>query len=730
MGYDERSGMTEFTHAHAGISGHVGNVLGERTSIALYEQALQALVSILCSETGAERVHLTLLQNETPYMVVLAGGNERCDLNAAPLFERVAKRREPVFIDSGSPEHASLSLFSVPEVASIASFPISDRRKALAGVLTIFSAAQSWSALSEAQKGRAQELQFITERLIEARLNADRLSDYLEIATDWVWEQDQDLRLTYSSIGDLGRTQLSADNAPDGPRWDTITGRVTDPGRLAAHKETLKDPRPFRDFRYSIDTGDETVCVSIHGWPIYAPDGRFLGYRGIGRDVTEEERAKKQIAYYASHDPLTGLVNRAAFTAQLERTFCDWTEHGDPAALLLLDLDNFKTLNDTYGHSFGDAILKEVAHRLGSIVSHEATIARLGGDEFAILDPALIRRSAVTECAGAMISALNTPATIDGKQVRFGCSIGVALLPQHGADGNQLLGNADLALYAAKRAGRNRFRFFEHTMRYELEDADEQRRAMRFALPRNEISVAFRSIRSLSDDRITGAEAVLVWTPAHATPIRMRALGSPLAQADEALEIGTHFLRRAAGQLADWNRRAGVSRTLSLTLNPAQCEDPNLVANVIRIEAETGLGLDNLQLNLFAESVLRHSGELKSNLAALLAKGVTIGITEYGHQLVSPFKLLPLGISRVNLDLDALRRVDDSADAWATAKALTRFARDMGFSVCTSGYDRHADHEQLLNCGGDTYISRPIHHALDADAFTERLFSIEKQTAM
>jgi len=721
MGYDERSGSMDVWHVHPEITGTVGQMLGARASLALDERALEALTSILCEETEAERVHLTLLQNETPYMVVQVGPNERCDLNAAALFDQVSKSGEPVYIETDNDLHSGILLFPVPEVTTIASFPILDRRNALAAVLTIFCGNPSWTELGTEQKTRAEQLQFITERLIEARLNADRLADYLEIATDWVWEQDKDLRFTYSSMVSPSLYETSSDRTSGQTRWDSLAGEVTDPGLLEAHLQSLNDRRPFRDFRYSVKTDTDIVTLSIHGWPIYAPDGRFLGYRGIGRDVTEEEKAKKQVAYLASHDPLTGLLNRAAFMSRLDQVFADWMEHGDQSALMLMDLDNFKTLNDTHGHAFGDAVLTEVAKRLRTVLSSEAVVARLGGDEFAILDPALIRRSAISECAETVISAINTPATLDGKQIRIGCSVGVALLPQHGADGDQLLGNADLALYAAKRAGRNRARFFEHPMRYRLEEDERQRRAMRHALPKQQISVAFRSVRSLHDDAVVGAEAVLVWAPAGATPTRMRCMAAPLAQADEALGIGTFILNEAAAHVAEWNRSLGTSVMLKLTLNAAQSEDPNLVQTITDADAATGLGLENLQLNLPAESVFRHSAELKTNLAALSGRGVRIGMIEYGSHLVSPFKLQPLGISRVDLDLAGLHKFVPAGQIWPTAKALTRFAVDMGLTVCTSGYDRHADHDQLQDCGGQTYISRPLHHALCVGEFARRL---------
>jgi len=721
MGYDERSGSLDVSHVHPEITGTVGQMLGARASLALDERALEALASILCEETEAERVHLTLLQNETPYMVVQVGPNERCDLNAAALFDQVSKSGEPVIIETDNHLHKGILLFPVPEVTSIASFPIFDRRNALAAVLTVFSSSPSWNELGTEQKARAEQLQFITERLIEARLNADRLSDYLEIATDWVWEQDKDLRFTYSSMVSPVHYETPSAGSTGLTRWDSLTGKVTDPDLLDAHLQSLKDRRPFRDFRYSVQTDSDIVTLSIHGWPIYAPDGRFLGYRGIGRDVTEEEKAKKQVAYLANHDALTGLLNRAAFMSRLEQVYSDWMEHGDQSALMLLDLDNFKTLNDTHGHAFGDAVLMEVAARLRSVLSSEAIIARLGGDEFAILDPALIRRLAITECAETIVSAINTPANLGGKQIRIGCSVGIALLPQHGADGDQLLGNADLALYAAKNAGRNRARFFEHPMRYKLEEDERKRRAMRYALPGQQIAVAFRSVRALHDDAVVGAEAILVWTPPNKTPIQMRCLAAPLAQADEALEIGTYFLRAAAAHVAGWNRELGMDAMLKVTLNSAQSEDPNLLQTITEISAATGLEFGNLQLNLSAESVRRHSGELKANLASLTARGVRIGMIEYGSHLVSPFKLQPLGISRVDLDLEGLHRFVPSAQIWQTAKALTHFAVDMGLKVCTSGYDRHADHDQLRECGGHTYISRPLHHALGVDEFSRRL---------
>ena len=238
----------------------------------------------------------------------------------------------------------------------------------------------------------------------------------------------------------------------------------TDPALIEAHRSALAARQAFRDLEYLRRGPNGDFWLSTSGVPVFDGEGQFLGYRGVGREIGAKKRAEERIRYLAHHDELTGLPNRYLLRDRLRQALARARRTGEQVALLLLDLDRFKDVNDALGHPVGDQLLRAAAKRLAAVVRASDTLARLGGDEFAVLQPNVQETGGTAVLAERLVGAVAAPFAIDGQEINVAASIGIAVHPDDGADADELVRRADLALYRAKHEGRGRFRFFEPAM--------------------------------------------------------------------------------------------------------------------------------------------------------------------------------------------------------------------------------------------------------------------------
>jgi diguanylate cyclase (GGDEF)-like protein/PAS domain S-box-containing protein len=296
----------------------------------------------------------------------------------------------------------------------------------------------------------------------EAALMASeqRFRDLISLSTDWYWEQDAQYRFTHISGPALEKFGIDLDKFLGKTRWDTGRFENVTEEQWQAHRQTLEAHLPFRDFTYKIrpPSGEERwFCIS--GNPAFDENGDFAGYHGVGTDITERVNAAEQFRHLAHHDTLTGLPNRRLLADRLEQALALARRSGHLVALLLLDLDDFKIINDTDGHSAGDTALVAIARRLSGLVRETDTVARLGGDEFIILMQEMGHPRDFARVAEKVIEAVREPVEVGGRQYLLGVSIGIAHFPEHAANMEGLMQKADIAMYEAKRAGGSAYRF-------------------------------------------------------------------------------------------------------------------------------------------------------------------------------------------------------------------------------------------------------------------------------
>jgi diguanylate cyclase (GGDEF)-like protein/PAS domain S-box-containing protein len=418
------------------------------------------------------------------------------------------------------------------------------------------------------------------------------------------------------------------------------------------------------------------------------------GWVATFEDITEWEQAQAQISHMARHDALTNLPNRTLFREELERAL-SMVKPADQLAVLCLDLDHFKKINDTLGHPIGDALLNQTAARLRQCVGPNDTVARLGGDEFAIVqfckgcDP-----SAVPALASHIVEAVAAPYEINGHQLVIGVSIGISLAPEDGDNPDELLKNADLALYRAKADGRGTSRFFEAGM-----DARAQARRLleldlRLALQRNEFEVHYQPIRDIASDDIVVCEALVRWKH----PLR-GLIGPnqfiPLAEENGLIiKLGEWVLRTACRDAARWSRAC-----VAVNLSPVQFRDPDLVATVKAALKESGLAASRLELEITESVLLQNSEATRSMLHELHALGLKISLDDFGTGYSSLSYLRSFPFDKIKIDRSFVNELASSQDSLAIVRAVTGLGKSLGIVTTAEGVETDAQLEMLSREG-------------------------------
>ncbi|MCP5387842.1 MAG: EAL domain-containing protein [Novosphingobium sp.] len=390
---------------------------------------------------------------------------------------------------------------------------------------------------------------------------------------------------------------------------------------------------------------------SVSGEAQFDASGQFLGFYGFCTDITNDRLAVEQTEQLAMHDALTGLLNRRRMTDLLDRTLAAYQYQQRSCATMLIDLDRFKQINDTLGHAIGDGLLKQVGERLVTIVGDREKVCRLGGDEFQVILPDCDDRGALGDLAGRIISMLSQPYTVEGSRCIIGASVGIGISPFDGAERGELMRNADLALYAAKHAGRGRFCFFTRDLLEAVEERKVLEEDLHDAIERGELELHFQPVVSATTNRVVGAEALVRWTHPERGKISPQ-LFIPIAEESSLISrIGEWILRQGCEQAARWPG----SLRLAVNVSPVQFIDPGFPNMVAQALAVSGLSPDRLELEITEGVFLAEGNSVDETFAMLKNLGVRMALDDFGTGYSSLAYLKSAPFDKIKIDQSFVR---------------------------------------------------------------------------
>ena len=434
---------------------------------------------------------------------------------------------------------------------------------------------------------------------------------------------------------------------------------------------------------------------------IAGADGRASQYIGMFSDITERKRAEEHIRYLAQHDALTGLPNRVLLRDRLERAFAGARRERKRVGLLFLDLDNFKTVNDSMGHQYGDLLLKEVAARLQRQLRASDTISRQGGDEFlVVLDP-IVEPNDAALAAGKLLAALAEPITIGADELHIGSSIGICVYPNDGDDVETLIRNADAAMYCAKRSGRNTYRFFTRDMNDEARERLTLEKRLRRAIQEQKLEVYFQPQIDLASGRLIGAEALLRWNdPEHGAIPPSRFV--PLAEETGLIvPLGAWVLEESCRHAAAWAKSGLAPIRLAINLSSIQLRQEDFVARLRAVIAATGVAPEALEIEITETALMDDTLACVAATRELGEMGVALALDDFGTGFSNLSYLQRLAVHKLKIDSSFVRDLITDENSRSIVHAIVGLAKNLGMLVIAEGVEEARQAEFLAGIGCD-----------------------------
>ncbi len=461
-----------------------------------------------------------------------------------------------------------------------------------------------------------------------------------------------------------------------------------------------------------IQRGGLEICVEGSVAAIHDREGQITGAVSVFRDVSAARSMALQITHSAEHDFLTGLPNRLLLSDRVALAITLAARHGNKVAVLFLDLDGFKHINDSLGHPAGDKLLQSTAERLVHCVGAANTVSRQGGDEFVVLLPDIDKWEDAAVAAQALLRALTQPHAVDGHDLHITASIGVSVYPDDGLDAETLIKNADTAMYQAKESGHQTYQFFTPAMYARAVERQSIEESLRRAIERNELVLHYQPTVCLRTGEITGAEALLRWT--HPT----RGSVSPadfIPVAEDCgliLPIGRWVLREACGQAKGWIDAGLPLGTIAVNVSAVEFLSENFLDDVFATLSATGLDPHALELELTESSLMKRAGAAESILMTLRAEGVRVSIDDFGTGYSSLSYLKKFPVDALKIDQSFIRQIAGSPPETAIVSAVIAMARNLNLRVIAEGVET-ADELTFLRAQDcdevqGFYFSRPV----------------------
>ncbi|UKO99527.1 EAL domain-containing protein [Nostoc sp. UHCC 0870] len=438
------------------------------------------------------------------------------------------------------------------------------------------------------------------------------------------------------------------------------------------------------------------------------------------------QQVEEKIRYQALHDLLTGLPNRLLFDQLLAKALANATRSSESLAVMFLDLDRFKMINDTLGHTLGDRLLQSVAQRLELSLRSGDTVARWGGDEFTILLPRINYLEEVTQVAWRILKSFESVFYLEGHELYVSASLGIALLDEHSSDAEKLIQHADAALYHAKDEGRNNYQYYTTSLSSKTPDLLNLEKNLRYALERQEFIVYYQPQVNIHNNKITGMEALLRWQHPEMGVVAPSVFIPLAEESGLIIPLGEWVLRTACLQNRAWQDAGLPALTIAVNLSPKQFHQPKLVEIIAQILAETGLEARFLELEITESTAIEDIDFTKKVLYELEKMGVHLSIDDFGtgHSSLSRLQLLPL--HNLKIDSSFIRELTTDTRVAHIVKAIVTLGRSLGLKLTAEGVEKQEELDFLKSINCEDVQGFFFHRPLSADKATELLHSKEE----
>lgn len=556
---------------------------------------------------------------------------------------------------------------------------------------------------------------FVQHRASQSMIDEKReiiallLKEFEDSTSDWIWGFDSAGRIERVSRGFMTATGLPQSDliGADFVQFLQCITPLNDPLMQQLERD-FASRQTFSDVEIRVTAGSNECWWRLTGKPTEDASGRFIGYIGTGSDVTQQKLAEKRITTLAHNDSLTGLLNRTKFTEHLNQSVARLERYGSSFSILFLDLDQFKAVNDSRGHITGDKLLAQVAKRITTLVRENDCVARLGGDEFAIL---LTNEVAPEHCAGLaarLIEDIRRPYLIDDEAISIGVSIGIAIAPINGTRPDQLLRNADLALYRAKADGRSVYRFFEAQMDFDARERRMLELELRDAIRNGELVLHYQPLVSANDRKPSGFEALIRWhhpirglvSPAEFIPIA--------EQSNLIIEIGDWTIEQACLAAANWPEEF----TVAVNLSAKHFKMSDIALVVKKALTVSGITSERLEIEITEGLLIDDPEAVTAKLDELRQLGVTIVMDDFGTGYSSLSYLLKFPFDKIKIDksfVDASTRDPVARDI---LKAIATLGKTLKLTITAEGVETKEQAEFLSEIACHQlqgfYFARPL----------------------
>jgi len=704
------------------------------------EELFDSLCQDIVKFTGFELAWIGLANKETEtFNIVSTAGNAReylqslhlsinpdSPLSRGPAGQAYLRGEIQYFIDfqkskQSSPWHNAAKEF---HLASSVGIPLQKGSEVI-GVLTIYSNSQTF--FNEDTKKLLQEMQLDINFALENFAKAKRAKEaqmlmareqenaqcYLNVVNVMILALDTQGRVTM--INPKGCKLLGYKREEIiGKNW--IENFI--PKRLRAEvlkvKNTVEEKSEKEVYSHEnqivTKSGEERI-IAWKNTPLFDENGKNIGLLASGDDITQQKHDSERIYKLANHDPLTGLANRLLLKDHFNQTLFLSKRSQKNFALMLIDLDNFKEINDTLGHPVGDALLVEVANRFSKISRNEDTISRQGGDEFLLLFANTDENSA-SQIAQKLLDTIAEPFSYEGQELHTTISVGIAVYPANGQELDTLVKNADTAMYKAKEGGKNRYQFYTQTMNETSQRYLEISNALYYALERDEMEVYYQPQISTSRQKIIGAEALLRWKHPKLGYIPPDEF-IPIAEKNTLIiPIGEWVLRQTTSQMKKWMKEGYEPILVAVNISTLQFRLNNIAEIIENILKDAVLPPEYLELELTERMAMKNPQNVINTMNALHAKGIRMSIDDFGTGYSSLSYLKKFKIYKLKIDQSFVRDITEDADDQAIVRSIISMAKSLGFTTIAEGVETLEQLNYLKEQGCDEiqgyYYAKPL----------------------